>query len=105
MSGVDWATHMGRIIDRVGENATWTARSRGEPVEIVGVFTDARQEAPLGLAGMIVSRPRFSCLASSVPGIVEGDRIEIREVLFQVASPPQKNEASGLLEIELSVAG
>ena len=51
---------------------------------------------------MIVSRPRLSCLASSVPGIAEGDRIELRDGVFEVAAPPQKNEASGLIELELS---
>jgi hypothetical protein len=103
MSGVDWAAHMGRIIDRVGETATWIARSSGERLEISGVFTEAPIESPLGLAGMIVARPRFSCLASAVPGIVEGDRLEIRDGVYNVAAPPRTNATSGLLELELAV--
>ena len=79
---MDWALHGRRVLEQLGEDATYTPSGGGAPSTVRGVFQQPYQ----GSAGMESSQPTFTCMADDVPGLKRGATFAMRATVFTVTA-------------------
>ncbi len=79
---MDWATHARRILERLGEDATYTPSGGGATSTVRGMYQEPYREA-LDIEG---AYPTFSCMAADVPGLARGATFALRSTTFTVAA-------------------
>jgi hypothetical protein len=89
---VDWATHMRRILTRLGEDATYTPSGGGASSTVRGIFQNPYRDA----LEMGSSAPTFGCMAADVPTISRNATFVIRGVTYKV-NMPEADPVSGLV--------
>lgn len=100
---VDWAAHMRRAQTVAGTTATWTPAG-GDPVEITGVYMAPYRTVELGLAGVDASAPEFDAMTADVPGIAQGDALEVDGTQYEIAAAPRPDPVSGITKLVLETA-
>jgi len=78
---MDWASHMRRILARLGEDATFT-HGTSQPSSVRGVFAAPGVVLPGGFdAGFDASEPRFGAPTADLPSVAIDDTLAIGAVL------------------------
>lgn len=80
---MDWASHIGRILARLGEDATFTHGTAQSTV--TGIFVSPFAHLPAGLpAGFAASEPRFAAMTADLPSVALDDTITRGTVGYKV---------------------
>jgi hypothetical protein len=95
---VDWATHIRRILDRLGEDVTWT--HSGSPATVRGIYLEPYREITLGEVGVGGSMPRFVVMTADVPALAVGDTIARGATTWRV-SVPEPDALGGFTVLQL----
>jgi hypothetical protein len=94
---VDWGKHARRILERLGEDATYTPKSGGASSTVRGVFQKPYHQA---LDLIESSSPTFGCMAEDVPNLAHGDTFVIGGATYK-AQGTERDPVSGLVNIRL----
>lgn len=78
---MDWSSHMTRILDRLGEDATWRPAQSASTATVRVMFVSPYSRVLEIVAG---SRPQVAVMASAVPELGEGDVFELRSTDYRV---------------------
>lgn len=80
---VDWASHIRRILARLGEDVSWTPDG-GSPATVRGVFLEAYQSVQLGSVEVSGAEPRFCAMSADLPAVAKDDQVVRGGVTYKV---------------------
>lgn len=97
---MDWASHLGRIAENIGEAAQFTPAT-GSPVTSTGLFFRPYEAALVGPGVSVsASRPRFHALSTQLPNVRRGDSLVVRTITYKV-TVVDSDPVSGFTTLEL----
>lgn len=99
---MDWASHMRRILVRLGEDATFTHGTAASSVR--GMYTEPYAVLPAGLdAPFAASEPRFAAMTEDLPSVAQGDTITRGTVQYRIVDV-RPDDPSGVTVLQLHKA-
>lgn len=96
---MDWAAHLGVVLDKLGEDVTFT-HGTGAPATIRGVFENPYLAGDVGQVGVTGTNPRFSVLTSEIGDVDKGDTILRSSTTYRVLVV-RPDDPSGVTVLEL----
>lgn len=97
---MDWASHMRRILARLGEDVTWT--HGGSPATVRGLFLGPHREVSLGDQVIVAGEdPMFAAMATDLPGLAGGDTILRGGTTYTVKPALEPDPVSGVTVMQL----
>lgn len=96
---MDWEKHARRIVDRLGEDVTYTP-SGGSAVTVRGVFSKYYVTVGMPGADASASNPVIGCMTADVPNARAGDAFTIRGVGYKVSIPEPDADGMTVLQLE-----
>jgi len=97
---MDWASHMRRILARLGEDATFT-HGTSQPSSVRGMFVASYQALPAGIdMGFASSEPRFAAMTADLPSVAQADTLVRGGITYRVVDI-QPDDPSGLTVLQL----
>ena len=97
---MDWAAHIGRILSRLGEDATFT-HAGSSAASVRGMFTAPYERLPSGLdGGFDASLPRFAALTADLPGAAQNDTLARGGVTYTIVDV-QHDDPGGFTVLQL----
>lgn len=94
---MDWSAHMDRIVERIGEDASYTHEGRAA-ITVRGVFSNPSR---LMMGAMIEgSDPTFDCMSADVPDVAHGDKLVLHSTTYKVVRT-EPDSVSGLVKLSL----
>lgn len=99
---MDWASHMRRILSKLGEDVTFT-HGAGSPTTVRGVFLNPYLAAQLGDVGFTGTDPVFSTMSLDIGAVSVGDVLARGATTFKVKAA-RPDDPSGIVHLELKRA-
>jgi len=96
---VDWAAHLGVVLERLGEDVTFT-HGTGAPTTVRGLFENSYLAGDVGQVGVSGTNPRFSALSSVLGEVDPGDTITRAAVTYRVRAV-RPDDPGGVTVLEL----
>lgn len=101
---VDWASHMRRILAKLGEDVTWT--HAGSPLTVRGLYLGPHRQMNLGDVVVVAAEdPMFIAMAADMPSLAGGDTILVQRtsVTYKVKPALEPDPVSGVTVMQLEV--
>lgn len=95
---MDWASHMRRVLVRLGEAATFTHGTA--QTAVTGVFTSPYERLSLGGLEVSSSLPTFAAMADDLPSVAKGDSITRGTAQYTVEDV-RADDPSGVTVLDL----
>jgi hypothetical protein len=86
---MDFTPHLRRIVDRIGEAATWTPAAGGGPFNFTAIYDEVYREVPLGEANQAGKELEISARNDELAqgsGIKRGDTVTYNGTNFKVGN-------------------
>lgn len=97
---MDWASHVRRILQQLGEDVAYIHYGGGGPATVRGMFLNPSRAADLGVVGVTGTDPVFAGMASDLPLVAVNDTIQRGSVNYRVRVV-RPDDPSGLTILEL----
>lgn len=91
---MDWAIHIRRVIERLGENMTFTP-SGGSDIPFIGLFLGPSQDIDFGQAAFQTNATQIFAMTADLPGLAVNDVLLRGTTRYIVRKPPEPDLLGG----------